>query len=260
MLLGLLLVNPAAADTPVEQASAETSPEERLEEAIRTYLSGELAEARNQLIVLVHDEDLSDPELLEEARVWLGEVHYLLGDTAAAEAVFRTAIYQNPDLTLDTFNHPPQVVAFFESVKAEIGRVPEPVEVTPPPVVVATPTFIHWTMPGGLQFYNQQPGWGTATLAGVSLSAIGTLGVNLYLRGFDDLPDQFGIQLTGHANHEDPDGLQRLQRIRTAQWGIAGLGLVGWTASLAVGSMQRPEAEPLRLAVGPNTVALSFRF
>lgn len=260
MLLGLLLVNAAAADTPAEQASVEESPEERLEEAIRTYLSGELAEARNQLVVLVHDDEISDPALLEEARVWLGEVHYLLGDTAAAEAVFRTAIYQNPDLSLDTFNHPPQVVAFFDSVKAEIGRLPVPIEVPDPPVVVTNPTFIHWALPGGLQFYNEQPGWGAAALTGVSLSAISTLGINLYLRGFDDLPEQFGVQLTGHANHEEPESIQRLQRIRAAQWSVAGLGLVGWTASVAVGTAQRPRTETLSLAVGPSTVAVSFRF
>lgn len=259
LLPGLIALGPSPAwgqtAAPLEQAA---TPEERLEMAVRTYLSGELAEARNQLVVLVHDDDVQDPVLLEEARVWLGEVHYILGDTAAAEAVFRTALYANPQLRIDTFDHPPEVVAFFDSVKAQLGRLPGPVE-PPPTVTPRGPGFIHYALPGGLQYYNQQPGWGTVTLASVALSGAGTLGINLYLRQFDEQPNERGTQILGHQGREPVDEIKRLQTLRAVQWSLAATGLVGWGAGMAVGTVQRPRSE-LTLTMSSNAVGFQVRW
>ncbi len=239
---------------PVEVT--QPTPEQRLDEAIRVYLRGDLPGARNLLIVLVQDPEMTDPQLTQEARIWLGEVQYLLGETAAAESTFRAALAHDPDLRMDTFDHPPEVVSFFNSIQAQV-QVSTP---DPPPVSPRSPLALA-LVPGGLQFYNEQPGWGGLTLGAVSLSLAGTLGMNLYLRQFDELPDQRGIQILVHQGQRDKEALAALQRTRVLQWSLASVGALSWSTSVAVGLLQSgPSSASVTLTVAPSGLALTGRF
>ncbi len=115
-------------------------------------------------------------------------------------------------------------------------------------------------LPGGLQFYNQQPGWGGVTLATVSLTAAGTLGLNLYLRQYDEIPGEQGIQIRVHPAHRQKAAIQALQRTRALQWSLASVGIMSWSTSLAVGLIQRSNAPRLSLTVSPTTFGVSGTF
>lgn len=255
-LLALLLAfssEPSRAEDPLADPTAEARIEDannRLEAAINLYISGDSPAARNELMVLVLDPALANTPPQAEARVWLGEVLYAMGEVQAAEDTFRAALALDPALRLDPFLHPPEVVAFFDAVRVSAQARPPEESFTrkdegPPWLVLA--------MPGGVQFYNGQPVLGTLTGGTVgSLGAI-TLGMRLWMRAQDEDPDHFGVQV-----YDDAERVRRLRAVRAVENTLGFTALGVWGVGIAQGVL-RNELKASVL-VGPGQAAVVVRF
>ncbi len=121
------------ADTSQESASA------LLAAARDAYLVGDHDEALKLLSRVVAMADAGGevpPEVLAEALAYQGELAFLDGHRAAAEAAFRRALQVQPDLRLSPYEHPLDVIGSFElvraSVRAELSTRPVRVEPMPP--------------------------------------------------------------------------------------------------------------------------------
>ncbi|MCO4769974.1 MAG: hypothetical protein KDA24_08060 [Deltaproteobacteria bacterium] len=231
---------PQAEDSPAStrsQADAPVNPsgqegQEALDAAVSLYIEGKNAEARNALLRIVSDERRS-AELLQETRLWLGEIEYVMGEFQAAEDTYLAALTYEPELRLDPFRHPPDVVAFFNAVRAatEVKETPPPPP-PPPPVHVPAEAW-RYLVPGGLQLHNEQPVWASVTIASVAGMGGGALGLRLWLQSQDADKDLWGLQL--HAENEEQQRLlepelQRLKSLRVIQntLGFSALGVWGF--------------------------------
>lgn len=92
----------------------------RLNAAVSAYQRGEGDSAKLELARLVNDPTLSDEQLRQQARVYLGEVLYLHQNEEEARRVFEAVLTLDPSFTIDPFAHPPDVCGFFETVRAYI--------------------------------------------------------------------------------------------------------------------------------------------
>lgn len=233
-----------------EESAAAAAERARLDHAIELYIAGESAQARNELLVIVLDPTLADSALQREARVWLGEVQYAMGELQAAEDTFRAALAYQPDLVLDPFVHPPDVVAFFDAVRATAQvQVPVP----PFPTDPDRPSWLVLAAPGGIQFYNGQPVLGALTGGTVGGLGAVTLGMRLWLRAQDEDPDRRGVQI-----YDDPDRVRTLRTFRAVEntLGFAALGV--WGIGMVQGVLHSElKAE---LVVGPTGAAVEVRF
>ncbi|MCB9759042.1 MAG: hypothetical protein H6739_04315 [Alphaproteobacteria bacterium] len=234
-----------AAPEPGPRAAPAT-PKQRLDLAVRHYVAGERTAARNELLVLVNDPSLEDEALRTEARLWLGEIQYVMGELQAAESTFEAVLFEHPETRLDPFTHPPDVIAFFDAVRASVQvRTPKPV--IPPPLPVLPirppPSKLTIAVPGGLQFYNDQPALGVFTVASVAGLGVTTLGMRLWLQAQDEIPGERGIQI-----YDDPLRVQRLRTVRAVEntLGFTALGI--WGTAVLQGAIRvgtRPQgADP----------------
>lgn len=212
---------------------------ERLDQAVTLYIDGELSAARDAVLRLLTDLEQSGSEvgpeadaLHRDARVWLGEILYSLGDLQAAHSTFEVVALRWPDTHLDPFVHPPEVVAFYDSVLAavQISRAPPPAPMVPPR---APPGLVLYALPGGLQFYNERPLLGSATLGSVTALAMTTVGMRVWLVAQDDRPGVRGLQVLG-----DQDDLERLRSLRAVQNTVGVATLAIWGAGVIQGSIQ----------------------
>jgi len=103
-----------ATDTPQAPHPELTA---RVDAAIRAYLEGNHDRAVAELMAVNAEPKLTDPVVRQRARLFLAEVLFVRGAREAAWDAFRTLLDETPDLQLDPFEHPPDVVAFFETVK-----------------------------------------------------------------------------------------------------------------------------------------------
>jgi len=181
-VLALLLAAPVQAEGEASDA------QQRLDEAVVSYTSGDLEGARNALSDLLNDPALVDPELRLRARIYLGEVLYVEGQRAAAWDAFRAAIREQPDYHLDPYEHPPDIVAFFETVKAATttlkDRLPDP---NPPATTPTTPFPILGVLPFGLyQVTHDQPVRGSLLAFGELATGVGSVALYVSLRNNND--------------------------------------------------------------------------
>ncbi|NOY25503.1 MAG: hypothetical protein GXP62_06475 [Oligoflexia bacterium] len=105
----------------------------RLENASRSYHAGRRDLAISLLTALVRD-DAWDPAMVQQARILMGEIFLVQGNEAAARDAFEQVLANAPETTLDPFEHPPDICAFFELVKASGSWRPTPL---PPPKPVS---------------------------------------------------------------------------------------------------------------------------
>jgi len=233
-----------AESPPAPSVSGEESP---LDSALEIYLDGDLAEARDALLRIVNDPELEDEALLQEARIWLGEVQYFLGEKEAARSTFRTVLLVRRGYRMDPFVHPPEVVAFFDSVRAEVDTVGP----GPGPVPRSTPPIHAFLWPGGLQLHNGRPGAAALTAATVTGSAAAVGGLRFFIVRQDVDPDTFGVQIY----EGDDDRLRQVKQARAAQFGVSAVAATLWI-STTVGGTSRA----IRPTMTPGGLGLSIRW
>jgi len=228
----------------------ELTPEDRLDAAIGAYLAGELETARRGFLGLVADAGLeqSYPQVRREAQVYLGSLDYNLGDRDAARSTFLSILLEEPDFALDPFAHPPELLAFFDSVRVQ-AQVMRPVPLpTPDPGPRLNPLLL--VVPGGLQLYNQQRGYGLTVLGGVAGLALATGAINLRLRAMDQDSSATGVQVYTEADKQLAERLKTVNNV--TGWSTVAL----WSATFLHGALvstRRDGTEKVSV-LGPNLV------
>ncbi len=238
------------AQAPTTVIPEEQTPEDRLAQAIQAYLSGELETARRGFLSLVADTRLeqSHPTVRREAQVYLGSLDYNLGDRDAARSTFLSILLEEPEFALDPFAHPPELIAFFDSVRVQ-AQVMRPV---PPPPAEPAPRLnpLLFVVPGGLQLYNQQRAYGLGVLGGVAGLALATGAINLRLRAMDQDANSTGIQVYTEADKQLAERLKTVNNV--TGWSTVAL----WSATFLHGALvstRRDGTEKVSV-VGPNVV------
>lgn len=258
LLLTLTLgLSPSAAAQeadPTPDSEQQGGFEALLNEATSAYIGGDLPHARTLLLRLVRDPDLS-PEELQEARIWLGEVEYMIGEREAARSTFRTVLLYEPGYRMDDFAHPPEVVAFFEATRAELKQPTTPLD--PPPDLdrgTPLPLWLALSLPGSSQWHNGHRGLAVMTASGVALTAGGTFAMRRWLVSQDQLPDVWGIDL--------PESQVPLaQRVKTTQFLVASAGIALHAGTVLGGRavLRSPSPASFALAPMPGGAAVHLR-
>lgn len=262
----LLLLHPTvlhAQEATVDEGEATTSGQERLALAIRLFRAGNHDQAQATLANILNDDAIDDLELEVKARVYLAEVLLADGNRPAAFEAFRDVLAVADDYQLDPYEHPPDVVEFFDMVRAatrDLGPddpppvLPEPIP--PPPELLP----LHWTglAPFGVHQLRQgRYGW-------FSVLAVGQLGT---------LAGTFatGIPLYINSAAEEPE-YSRLVTMRSWNWALGGAFTALWITGSVEASvrwrsdhrtrMDAWEAEHAtgELTLGPGTVRWEIRF
>ncbi len=256
----LLLLHPAVLLAQEPTATGQ----ERLALAIRLYRAGDHDQAQATLANLLNDPSVEDPDLVITAQVYLGEVLLADGNREAALAAFRTVLGDNPDHQLDPFEHPPDVVEFFDMVRA-ITRDLDPDD-PPPPLpdpIPPPPEYqpMHWTglAPFGVHQARQgRYGW-------FSILAVGQVGA---------LAGTFATGIPLYIEHEtyDEGRYGKLQAMRAWNWGLSGAFTALWITGAIESSVKwRADQRAIRdawaaehatseLSLGPGTVRWEVRF
>lgn len=120
----------ALATSPASAGSREIA---RLRAAIQQYEFGEFDRACEGLEPFERGWGVSEREHVDALR-YLGACRHILGDYGAAEAAFGALLDRRPAAALDPVVFPPEMVSFFDKVKAR--RVP-PSATEPPPAARA---------------------------------------------------------------------------------------------------------------------------
>ena len=255
----LLILHPAVL---LAQEPAPTG-QERLALAIRLYRSGDHDKARAALLNLLNDADVDDRQLKINASVYLGEVLLADGNRAAAWDYFRAVLEADRDHRLDPYEHPPDVVEFFELARVathDLGSddPPPPLPKPIPPL----PAFeaMHWTgfAPfGAHQLRQGRIGWFTALAVGQVGTLAGTFatGIPLYM-------DSEGYQ----------DEYDKLHSMRSWNWALSGAFTALWIAGTVEASVRwrsdqrarldawEAEHTTSELMIGPGTVRWELTF
>ncbi|MFH1466453.1 MAG: hypothetical protein ABIO70_18865 [Pseudomonadota bacterium] len=221
-LLLLSLAVPAFAQEPPVYGR------ERFVEAIRAYRAGEHARAVQGLTALLIDPRVQNRDLRISARVYLGEILLSDGNQQAAWDAFRVILVDEPDHHLDPYEHPPDVVEFFETVRAATiamgpdapppGPEPEPPEIRPLPTGAYLGFGLHQLRQGRI-------------LAG-SLLAAGEVGL---------LAGTFATGIPLYLDHETYDEAHEypaLKRARALNWSLGGAFAVLWAVGVSEASLQ----------------------
>lgn len=219
----------------------------QLREAVQRYQLGEFEAALASLADLVVAPDISEP-LRREARVYMAELLLTQGDREGAELFFRKVLSEDRTVELDPFRHPPDVIGFFQYVKAKLDAeapAPKPlgpVVVAPPPPAPRAP----WTtaVPFGVYHFSQgRPVGGTAWFL-THVGLVGTSAVTLTLLATDN---------------GAPAELQRFDdylAVRRTNWvasGLAVAALAGYYVDVGL-HWRRTKAQrrPAQLGVTPT--------
>jgi len=228
------LVAAAAVAALVARADAAT-PAEDLARARGAFRQGDFGAAIPLLSYLLYPAPrLARAEDLLEAHVLLGVCAFETGDRATASREFEEALYQEPELTLDTVLFSAEAVRYFEEQKAAIRernrldaerrRIAEEnqryKQLLASMVVIETrPYYINFVPFGAGQFQNGQPGKAIAFAAGQGVTGAVSAGIWLYLAG------TYGFN--GVVPDEDNQFVRRLEAIEIGA-GVACLGLMAW--------------------------------
>ncbi|MCB9680899.1 MAG: hypothetical protein H6733_05445 [Alphaproteobacteria bacterium] len=123
LLLGLAV--PAHAEEPQDApvAPANDAPAAALARAREAYALGDFDAAHDGFLALVQRaRNVGDvpAEVESEAWIYLGEMQYLDGNQAGAEARFRMVLQRDPTYTVSPVAHPLEVIGFFDVVRTAV--------------------------------------------------------------------------------------------------------------------------------------------
>jgi hypothetical protein len=245
----MLVLASLVATVPVAMAQ-EDDARAALTQAIRLYLAGDAAGARDSLQALLARGPSLDAGVRRESLVWLGDVLYGEGGPAAARNSFETVLAEAPDYPIDHVAHSAEVVAFFEEVRA--ANAPH----TPPPPVAPAPRG-PWPwktlLPGGASYFLQGDPVPGAIVGGLQIAGLG-VSFGTWLELQRRLP----------ADHTLPEGdEQGLAEFKTLVWinrATATVGCVAYVLPIAIETGNWGARRPVSVAVGPNTVTFSGSF
>ena len=256
IVLLTLLVSTASAISP-EQARAEepaVSPEgepaeddaqppaplaptakDKLDEAVLNYQTNKHGLAMQQLAILSIDPNI-DSSVRQDARVYLGEILYVQGDTEGAKQLFEQVLTDEPNYQIDRFRHPPDVCGHFEYVRTYIVPI-----VTPPPLVIRPMPAAGYAPFAAYQFkYTTPKRWPIFIgQLGFGIASVGLHGVLLADRQW----------LEG-----DTDKQRQLQRRRAIQYATT----VGFYGMWLWSGLDARRHWRLNMAVQPAVDGLSF--
>lgn len=245
---------------PVAPQGAET----RLENAIRDYQAGRHDLALTLLTALVRDEP-DEAAVVRDARVYMAEIFLVQGNESAAREALEQVLQASPDLELDPFEHPPDICAFFELVKASGTWRPAPVPSTlAPPRAPTRPSSL---LPLGIaQFRQGRPVPGTLLAIGQGAACGLSAGLFTWLAvdRKHGSKDEAGFAEDGSRLWT----LDTLQARRAVQWSATGLcygayGLGVLDASIAgrrARSAEQPTVHQASPPLPPLTVQVRGRF
>lgn len=187
--------SPAVDDAPAaEEGEPDTQPEPIkpdspdeddfgavLANAKKAYFSGSHSEAldllRDLQIRLLMGENVDEKEAAE-ALIYLGEIHFTLGQDSEAQAAFRWVLERDPETEISPYHHPMDVIGLFElvrrTVREEAGEPPEPPRIAEEPIPrlpvwgylpLGVPQFAQRRTGAGVLHASIQTGLGIASLA-----------------------------------------------------------------------------------------------
>ncbi|MDG1482086.1 MAG: hypothetical protein P8R54_21015 [Myxococcota bacterium] len=251
-----ILGSPASAIPPESPASATTgeegqqpapeplpepprlqTPAERLEEAVLNYQTNRHGLAMQQLAILSIDPDI-DASVRQDARVYLGELLYIQGDTEGAKQLFEQVLIEDSGYEIDRFRHPPDVCGHFEYVRTYIVPTSTP---TPPAMVIRPLPPAGYAPFAAYQFKHTTSGRWPLFLGqigfGVSSAAL------------------FGVLLSNRSYLEtDTDAQQRVAVLRATQFTTT----AGFYGMWLLSGLDARRHWRVNLAVQPATEGVSF--
>jgi len=181
--------------TPSTVAETDNTPHPeltaRVDSAIRAYLEGDHDRAVAELMTVTADPRLTDPVVRQRAGLFLAEVLFVRGAREAAWDAFRALLDEQPDIQLDPFEHPPDVVAFFETVRSTGPRQQQP---APQPVVQPFPRSGFLPI-GVYQFQNGQRTRAVLLAAGQLATGTGSAVLWWQLRNTPNAPSESELPL-----------------------------------------------------------------
>jgi len=209
----------------------ENSWDQGLNGAIKAYLEGDLDSALAQLgVLLSQDHPVSAQEILK-AWSYQAEVQYFLGNRQDAWATMLLIVEKAPDFRLDPFIHPPEIVSYFDSVRAA-AKQSQPQQVFEEPASQAA--FPAVLIPGVWQLRNDQPVLGITSATAVAGLSLATVLLYNRVEAMDQEPGRPGIQVHQESDQALAEELKAWTNIaRVAAGGVwAGAALQGWVRSV----------------------------
>jgi hypothetical protein len=226
--------------------------EQRLDAAIRSYMQGAYDQARTELTGIVNDATITDTAIRVKALTFLGEVLFLEDNKTAAWDAFQNLLIESPDATLDPFVHPPDVVAFFETVKAaSVPIIPRP-RPPAPSQTARWPVYVYGlAFPGVYRWAHGKPVVGGTVLASEIALGVGSLMVYVSL---DDLRGQLFPK-------NQIDEITRQET--TLRWVGRGLSVAFWMGFVANGvdvavDVSRRDGQTVSVGFTPEGLTLTF--
>ncbi|MDP2311621.1 MAG: tetratricopeptide repeat protein [Pseudomonadota bacterium] len=226
-----------------------------LSHAIQQYLAGDAAAARAELQVLLAQGPSLAPEVRREALLWLGDLLYAEGGPDAARNVFESLLGEAPDYPIDRFAHSPEVVAFFEGLRATVVAKPPP----RPPELDPEPTPWPWTvlLPGGVGYFIDKKPLAGAIVGGLQVAGF-TVSVATYLELRDSYPGDYPNPAQFPEEH--PEALDTFRTLETVNRVSVAAAALAYLVPIPIETGVWAGRRRVTMYVGPTSVAFSGRF
>jgi len=252
---------PAPSPPPATEEEALPPFGEEVERAKRMYFEGHherSLEVFQQLRARIDAGEEVPEDQVAEALLYMGEVQYQLGDRAGAWRTFEQLLHRDPDQAMSPYNHPREVVHWFELVKQRVSqtRIQDPLPPPPPPDPLPAWGYLPFGVPQLVEGRTARGVLYTSLQLGLGAASIATF---LYLDGVND---------ENHpSNWSDDEVVVRVNRIRYAiQWPASiGFYLVWLTSHLDARRVWfRDQRAEITVGLGLDrnlaTVGISARF
>jgi hypothetical protein len=244
----------AALVATIQVARAEQAdPHAAFVHAIQLYLAGDAVKARDALQDLLAEGPALPPEVRREALAWLGDLLYAEGRPTAARNAFEALLDEQPDYPLDPSAHSPEVVAYFEEVRAQVAAARGP-EIPPPPTFRDRGPW-PWKvlLPGGAFYFTEHEPVSGAVVGGLQLAGLGvSLGTWIELRSH--YPNGGVFPIGSDAELRDFQTLAWVNRATAAA------GCLAYLVPIAVETGGWAGRRNLMVSVGPTSVTFVGRF